>query len=123
MRTGIAFEVTACDRARLEAIAADRNRPQKHVWRAKIIFLTHAGHGTAEIMRRTGKAKTCVWRWQERFMRKGVDGLLKDKTRPSRKPPLPKDTVARVIELTLGPRPARQRIEHRPPWPRLRVFR
>jgi transposase len=27
-------------------------------------------------MRRTGKSKTCVWRWQERFMKEGIDGLL-----------------------------------------------
>ena len=105
MRRGIAFEVTASDRARLEAIVADRNRPQKHVWRAKIILLSHAGCGTAGIMRRTGKAKTCVWRWQERFMREGVEGLLRDKTRPSRKPSLSQETMLRVIELTLGPPP------------------
>ena len=105
MRRGIAFEVTASDRARLEAIVADRNRPQKHVWRAKIILLSHAGCGTAGIMRRTGKAKTCVWRWQERFMREGVEGLLRDKTRPSRKPPLSQETLLRVIGLTLGPPP------------------
>ena len=107
MRSGITFEVTAADRARLEAITADRNCPQKHVWRANIILLSGAGCGTAEIMRRTGKAKTCVWRWQERYMRAGVDGLLKDKTRLSRKPPLSKETVSRVVELTLGP-PARR---------------
>ena len=105
MRTGITFEVSAADRSQLEAIAADRNSPQKHVWRACIILLTGAGCGTAEIMRRTAKAKTCVWRWQERYMREGVDGLLRDKTRPSRKPPLPKETIARVVELTLGPPP------------------
>jgi transposase len=72
---------------------------------AKIILLSHAGYGTAGIMRRTGKAKTCVWRWQERFMREGVEGLLRDKTRPSRKPPLSQETMLRVIELTLGPPP------------------
>jgi transposase len=105
MRTGITFEVSAAHRTQLEAIAADRNSPQKHIWRACIILLTAAGCGTAEIMRRTGKAKTCVWRWQERYMQEGVDGLLRDKTRPSRKPPLPKETVMRVVELTLGPPP------------------
>jgi transposase len=105
MRTGITIEVSAADRTALEAIAADRNRPQKHVWRANIILLTGAGRGTAEIMRRTGKAKTCVWRWQERYMQEGVDGLLRDKTRPSRKPLLSKETIARVVELTLGPPP------------------
>ena len=56
MRTGITIEVTAGDRTRLEAIAADRNSPQKHVWRANIVLLTGAGCGTVEIMRRTGKA-------------------------------------------------------------------
>jgi transposase len=103
MRTGVTFEVCAADRTRLEAIAADRNSSQKHVWRANIILLSGAGFGTVEIMRRTGKAKTCVWRWQERYMREGVAGLLKDKTRPSRKQPLSKETVAWVVELTLGP--------------------
>src|SRR5207248_9428350 len=61
-----------------------RNSPQKHVWRARIILLTVAGPGTVEIMRRTGKSKTCVWRWQERFMHEGIEGLRRDKTRPSR---------------------------------------
>jgi DNA invertase Pin-like site-specific DNA recombinase len=48
-------------------VVTDRNSPQKHVWRAQIVLLTAAGHGAAEIMRRTGKAKTAVWRWQERL--------------------------------------------------------
>ena len=35
MRTGIVVEVSAADRARLKAIVADRNSPQKHVWRSR----------------------------------------------------------------------------------------
>src|SRR5918997_677599 len=101
MRTGIVVEVTAADRARLGAVVADRNSPQKHVWRARIVLLTADRCGTAEIMRRTGKAKTAVWRWQERFMWEGVDGLLRDKTRPPRIPPLPPEVVERVVALTL----------------------
>jgi len=31
-------------------------------------------------MSATGKSKTAVWRWQEHFMREGVEGLLHDKT-------------------------------------------
>ena len=45
-------KVTPDDRRRLEAIVSDRNAPQKHVWRAKIIFATADGCGTSEIMRR-----------------------------------------------------------------------
>jgi hypothetical protein len=37
-----------------------------------------------------------VWRWQEWFMQAGVDGLLCDQTRPSRKPPLNNAVIARV---------------------------
>ena len=75
MRAGIVVEVTPKDRRQLEAIVGDRNAPQKHVWRAKIILATADGCGTAEIMRRSGKAKPVVWRWQERSMREGLAGL------------------------------------------------
>jgi transposase len=100
MRKDVVVEVSTADRIRLEAIAADRNSPQKHVWRARIILLTAAGLGTVEIIRRTGKSKTCVWRWQERFMQEGTEGLLRDKTRPSRIPPLGPQVAERVIALT-----------------------
>jgi transposase len=105
MRTGIEIEVNAADRARLEAIVADRNSPQKRVWRARIILATGEGCGTAAVMRRAGVSKPCVWRWQERFMAEGVDGLLRDKTRPSRIAPLPKAAVERVVTRTLEETP------------------
>src|SRR6187455_305379 len=100
MRPGVTIALTAVDRRRLGAIVGHRNVPQKHAWRAEIVLLTADGLGTVEIMRRTGKSKTCVWRWQERFMAAGVDGLLRDKTRPSRVPPLPAEAVERVVALT-----------------------
>jgi transposase len=71
------------------------------VGRAEIVLLSAAGIGTIEIMRRAGKSKTCVWRWQERFAEEGLDGLLRDKTRPSRIPPLEPDVAERVVALTL----------------------
>jgi transposase len=100
MRKGIIVEVTPADRARLQSIIRDRNSPQKHVWRARIIVLTADGVGTTAVTRAVGKGKTVVWRWQERFMHEGVEGLTRDKTRPSRIPPLPAETIDRVIALT-----------------------
>jgi hypothetical protein len=105
MRKGIEIDVSAADRARLEAIVADRNSPQKHVWRARIILASADGCGTAAIMRQAGVAKPSVWRWQERFMTEGVDGLLHDKTRPARIPPLPKAVVEAVVTRTLDEAP------------------
>ena len=105
MRAGIVVNVTRADRLRLEAIVADRSAPQKHVWRANVILATADGCGTAEIMRRSGKSKPVVWAWQARFMAEGVEGLLRDKTRKPGKPPLPPNTVQRVVDLALGPPP------------------
>ncbi len=67
MRAGISITATPSDRLRLEALVRDRNALQKQVWRAEIVLLSADGVGTNEIKRRTGKSKTCVWRWQERF--------------------------------------------------------
>src|SRR5215813_11402635 len=100
MRKGISITVTSADRVRLDTIVRDRNSPQKHVWRARIVLLTADGNGTNAITQAVGKDKTVVWRWQERFMHEGIDGLIRDKTRPSRIPPLPTETVDRVIALT-----------------------
>src|SRR5829696_10165551 len=83
MRPGVTIALTAVDRRRLGAIVGNRNVPQKHAWRAEIVLLTADGLGTVEIMRRTGKSKTCVWRWQERFAAEGVDGCCA--TRPGRR--------------------------------------
>jgi transposase len=105
MRTGVSFTVSPTDRRRLVALVNDRNTAQKHAWRAEIILLSAEGAGTVEIMRRTGKSKTCVWRWQERFAEAGVDGLLRDKTRPSRIPPLGPAVAEQVVALTLADPP------------------
>ena len=100
MRTGISITLKPADRRRLKVLARDRNAPHKHVWRAEIVLLSADGVGTNEIIRRTGKSKTCVWRWQERFMQEGYDGLLRDKTRPSRIQPLGSTIAERVVTLT-----------------------
>lgn len=102
MRTGIHMEVTAEDTKRLEAIVAARGSAQKHVWRSRIILATAQGLGTQAIMAATGKSKPCVWRWQERFMAEGVDGLLRDKSRPPGIAPLDKAVVDKVVKLTLS---------------------
>jgi transposase len=61
--------------------------------------------GTNEIRRQTGTSKTCVWRWQERFMSEGVDGLLREKTRPGRLAPLSHEVGANIVAATLKPPP------------------
>lgn len=46
-----------------------------------------------------------IWRWQQRFAEEGVDGLLRDRTRKPGKPPIPAETVARVVSPTCADPP------------------
>ena len=67
--------------------------------------MTADGQGTVEIMRRTGMSKPTVWRWQARYLDEGVPGLKRDKTRPSRVPPLPREVRLKVIAKTVQETP------------------
>ena len=83
--------VSGDDRARLEAIVADRNRAHKHVLRARIILHSAERLRVAEVARRVGVGRPAVWRWQRRFALAGVDGLLRVGEPSPRQPPLTRD--------------------------------
>ena len=51
------------------------------------------------------KSLLTVRRWRRRFVAKGVDGLLKDATRPSRVKPLASQKIAQVVHMTLHQKP------------------
>ena len=105
-RDDICIYVSLANRARLDAIIADRNSSAKTIWRARIVLATADGDGTNEIMRLTGKSKPCVWRWQERYIAAGVDGLLHDKTRPPGRKPLSRKVRLKVLAKTANETPA-----------------
>src|SRR5215211_4559776 len=100
MCDSVPIQLSPEDRARLERLVADRNTPQKHAWRARIVLLSGDGVGTMEIMRRTGQSKPTVWRWQARFAAEGVAGLRRDKTRPPGRKPLAASVIQQVVTKT-----------------------
>jgi transposase len=104
-REDLCLYLGPADRAQLQALCADRNTPRKVVWRAAIVLATADGCGTNEIMRRSETSKPTVWRWQERYLDEGVAGIGRDKTRPSRVPPLPRETRLKVIAKTVQETP------------------
>ena len=104
-RDDICLYLGPADRAELQALIANCNTPRKLVWRAEIVLATAEGHGTFEIMRRARTSKPTVWRWQARYLDEGVAGLKRDKTRPSRVPPLPMETRLKVIAMTVQETP------------------
>ena len=97
--------VSAADRQRLAAVLADRNRPQKHAARARIILASAERLEVAEVARRAGISRPAVWRWQQRFAEAGVDGLLRDRTRKPGKPRTADRVVRTVVALTCGEPP------------------
>ena len=104
-RDDICLYLGPADRAQLQALLTDRNTPRKVAWRAEIVLATADGCGTNEIMRRAETSKPTVWRWQARYLDEGVAGLRRDKTRPSRVPPLPRETRLKVITRTVQETP------------------
>jgi len=82
MAQNICLVVDDGDRRRLASIAADRNRPQKHIQRARIVLLSAERLPVAEVTRQAGVSRPAVWRWQMRYAKAGVDALLRDRTRP-----------------------------------------
>jgi hypothetical protein len=75
-RDNICLCLGPAERSELQALIPNRNTPRKLVWRAEIVLATADGHGTFEIMRRTGMSKPTVWRWQERYLDEGVAGCV-----------------------------------------------
>src|SRR5467141_677186 len=97
--------ISAVDRERLERLVRDRNTPQKVVWRARIVLLASDGLTAEGIAAAVDKSLLTVRRWRRRYMAKGMDGLLKDATRPSRVKPLTPEKIKQVVHMTLHAKP------------------
>jgi transposase len=104
MSQDVCVIVGAEDRARLAAVVGDRSRPLKHVQRARIVLLSAERLPVLAVARRAGVSRPAVWRWQRRYAEEGVDGLLRDKTRPPGKSPPGEAThwTGRAMAKTVG---------------------
>jgi transposase len=105
MAQSVSILLSADESVRLSAIVGDRNLPQKHVQRARIILHSGERLPVLEIARRSGASRPAVWRWQQRYAEQGLDGLLRDKTRKPGRAPLPLGTVAKVLALPCSQAP------------------
>src|ERR1700756_3313684 len=99
------ISISAADSERLERLVRDRNTPQKVVWRARIVLLASDGLTAEGIAAAVDKSLLTVRRWRRRYVAKGIDGLLKDATRPSRVKPLTPERIKQVVHMTLHESP------------------
>ena len=83
----------------------------KHVQRASIILHLGDGLTLSQTMRATGVSKPTVWRWWDRFLLEGVDGLLYDIPGRAGRKPVSQEKVRQVIELAMSPP-----LEHSSHW-------
>jgi transposase len=105
MKTQACIWVSPEDRATLMGWVADRNSPQKLVWRSRIVLMSADRAGKMAIVRTVGKCKRSVDRWQERYIAGGPAALKRDATRRGRKPPLASSVIERVVHATLHEKP------------------
>jgi hypothetical protein len=118
MTQQVCVVVSAEEREQLAAITIDRNRPRKHVERARIVVAAVDRHSAQRVAQSIGVSGPTVWRWQQRFAESGVDGLLRDKTRKPGKPPIAAETAARVVALTCTELPHRRAAGPVGRWPK-----
>jgi transposase len=105
MAQQVCVVLSSAEREQLAAIAADRNRPRKHVERARIVLASADRHSPQRVAQSISVSRPTVWRWQHRFAETGVEGLLREKTRKPGKPPIAAETAARVEALTCSEPP------------------
>jgi transposase len=106
MRRAPEIQLTDKERKRLERAAqATRSNPQRLIDRAKIVLLAADGLENKEIASELGQDRGKVGRWRQRYAQHGMDGILKDKTRPGRIPAISDSLRSEIIKQTLDSKP------------------
>jgi hypothetical protein len=93
------------DSERLLAIANDRSHRLKHIQCARIFLSSAERLPVPEVARRARVSRPAVSRWRQRYGEKGVEGVLRDKTRKPGRAPLSAEVVAEVLALTCSQPP------------------
>lgn len=97
--------LTEADRTELDRLVRDRNTPQKVVQRARIVLMSADEQTDDRIGRAVKASRPTVILWRQRFLEKGVAGILRDAPRPGRKKRLKASDVEKVVEKTLHTKP------------------
>jgi transposase len=89
----------------LHKLISGRNTAQKVVMRAKIVLAHQAGHSKVKIAKDLKVSRPTIDVWLKRYKEHGVAGLLKDATRPGRKPQIDAIKEKQIVEATLQTTP------------------
>ena len=92
-------------RAVLERIAKSRTAAHREVQRARVLLAAGQGEANGVIAAAHGVTANTVRAWRAVFEREGLTNWGKVAKGRGRKPTIPEDTIARIVELTNTTRP------------------
>lgn len=99
------IELRTAERRKLERLSKARSSAIRLQERAEIVLLAAEGLQNKDIAKRMKTDPGKVGRWRRRYAELGLDGILKDKSRPGRIPPVSRSMRSRIIKLTLTSTP------------------
>ena len=105
MRVAPGISLTPAEQAKLKRFSASRSVSQKLRERSQMVLLAAEGLQNKEIARRTGHDEPKVGRWRQRYAEQGLDGIIKDKTRPGRIKAISPAKRSRLVTLTVESKP------------------
>ncbi len=89
----------------LQKLIKGRNTKQKVVTRAKIVIMLGEGKKKTTIAKELHINRNTVYLWEEKYTSGGITNILKDASRPGRKPKVDEDKKKSIIEATLHEKP------------------
>ena len=89
----------------LEKLAKSHTAPHRDVTRAKALLLAGKGAANTAIAWELGVSASSVTSWRDRFEEEGLKKFGKVKSGRGRKPTIPDDKVAAIVEATLHEKP------------------
>ena len=93
-------------RKAVERLARSRSLPARVVERARIVLRAADGLQDKKIAQELGVTPEKVARWRNRLLDGGIAALQKDASRPGRTRTITDDQVKRVVDMTIGHKPA-----------------
>ena len=89
----------------VKKLSNKKNIQHKIVLRAKIIMLNNENQSKNSIAKQLRISRPTVYLWIKRFEEGGIKSLLKDASRPGRKPKIDKEKEKQIVQATLHTTP------------------
>jgi len=104
-RAAAALVMTPAERETLAQISRSSSRQHRNVQQAKGLLMAADGVANSEIAKRLDVSRNTVLGWRARFETCGLEDFGKVRPGRGRKPTIPEEKVAEIVDLTLHSKP------------------